>query len=468
VTGINFVDDLVVYNKKASVDADVKVGYVASLKTKTTILEGDKDNVEVDVKGYGYNQITVKKTFEENGSNVTKLAVYNKKGEKLIDFNKDYVDKFTTLYEDIFVLNGCVYKNSDKIIDGTFNNAYFDISNKDRIVYATSSFTNIYDLNGKFIYTYVNVTGVDFYVLSSNKGLYVTEYTDLPLDATDYTYCESIAKVKVVYELVDFASGNKSTVPFGYLIDSVYPVSSEAGEPESNYSIDAKGLIRITGTQLQGKLLSKTTSTVFVDENLNIKKVYDNEGETYISSSRKIWRDGTSYRLVDGDGQVLRTFASTATWNNVAKLILSGSNYYDTDGKLVINNTDYTRLDSFTAYGGAYAYAEKKVGDKTQKGFVNASGTFTMVFETDGKSALETKKEKEFVLIIPTTYPYNYAYLYGIRDKGATKWTVKNFSGTTLLESEESIFVTRSYKNDAAYQAVVDSDGKTTIRIFKA
>ena len=492
VTSVSFKsDDFVTYSKEVDVDGgtEIRALYVRNLKTGV-VIDGHKDNTAVTIDAGKDNNIIY---IDRNFSGESRRAFYGKDGALILDFNKDNASaNYKALFGNVFALSGKVYNGKNMIIStGGIDNTSFSMYGKDYVLWTNAAGTayTLYDLNGKVVYSYDRVNSdVKFYFLTKDTALLVTtKKLDDPVTATlflngqldkiDYTYNDGANLWKQTCEIVEFKSGKISKVNFNYKIAAlpIFPftptVTNFYNMPDDNlvyFNSDITKCALISGIAInKDKTLAKEYTILFVDEFLGIKETYTNiHPSGFISNDRAIVYNYVTetYSLVNGNNEVIQRFESPS-YDYVSKLIKSGGNYYDIDGKMVINSVDYSELGSFV---GNYAYAvkkEKDAKDKPIRGFIDNKGKFTQVVEYDA----EGTKTNNLTLGLPDGTAAAGIYSYG--KVGEDTVDIKNYAGTLLktFDTTKETFVqaaTSSSSINSIY-AEITKDSKTYIYICK-
>jgi len=359
-------DDFAIYSKT---EAGKTRYYVYDLNKEQTVpniySEGQYSYYNsISVYGKGLDFIAVTRTFD----GVDKTAVYNKSGTALIDFTEDFgLSDVKALGTGVFSVKSSVYTVTGttvkKIISGyNFSNVYISMLGEELIVISTSSYSGgtslYYNLDGKLLYTHQSDSDSQFYVLSSKCGLLMTAYI-LPFDAKDFTVSESMLKMRLKYELVDFATGKKKEVKFNYIIEEVTPIFSLDKETNNNYTDEAQKYAFITGYEInKDKVASKIPVTLVTDASLKVICAAENFSFiAKLAEDRNLVYNCGFYQIMDKKGNTV--FNLGQNYNKATADFIYVRGYYsgyhydvfDLDGGLLINGSGY---DSFSGNYGKY------------------------------------------------------------------------------------------------------------------
>ena len=432
-----------------------------NLKTRKTVPNiGDKDNASVNVYGEGKDMIVVDRWFDVGEATAhLERALFHKDGTvyKNFGFSKELYNSGmnpNVLYDTIFTINdaahiGKVFNNGDVIIEGNLQN--FEMYKDELIMQYGDNSITLFDLKGNVVYVaeglYSSIFGggnVGFYPLSTKRGVYVTtqefpEYFDAPYTFVDIWHMN---KVRITYELVEFKTGKRTEakldyMPLYYLIGGdpqlMFMPLKDFGELMDMFDVNeiqkaAMNYSTVVGYKVVDKLVSTEMSVIVVDDQLNIKSYNEGDRPTVIASNRVFLEGGISNNmssLLDGSGKVIARFRN-AWYNKASGLIKDGDgNYYDKNGKLVIDARDYEYIEGFV---GKYTYAEKKVDGVTKLGYVDTKGNFV---------ALDLSHDSLNDRDIGRAYEYG---MYTLVSDAATngEFRIINYAGTVLKTIQEA------------------------------
>ncbi|MCL2752220.1 MAG: hypothetical protein FWE62_05645 [Firmicutes bacterium] len=452
VSNSGFIGDDLVRFKKSFYPDGVGILSVYDLSAKKELTQlADKDNEEIY---YRNGFIIIERAFDD----VTKTAICDRSGNILFPFSEADYDSYNILIDgkaiqigkDVYAINGTTAK---KIIENIHSNAdVYPIGEKMLEVYYESDDVDTsvyYSLDGKRLYSHVWHREEQFYILSENKGLLVTTHL-MPIDAKDYTYSMETYKIKLVYELVNFKNGKKTTVRnFNYMIGGGLIPLFELNT-KNNRFVTAAGekCAVMLGYKVKNKLLEKASVAVCFNENLKViyeeRDINDIEGWCKLDGKTALINVGGTSKLVSAkNGKTVKEFGlGEAYVMPEPALILFNDRYYDYAGNQVIDAADYEIGTFYGKNGAGVARAARLSDDKS--GYIDSAGSFT------AKESGAINNRGAFLTIANSETGKNDVYslkemlLYGY----ASDQTVGNYrEGVSTINSVYAVLTTAAKAN---------------------
>ena len=188
---------------------------------------------------------------------------------------------------------------------------------------------------------------VEYYVLE-NGNVLMTATTRLPDGVASYDYMNGGAKYDLVYVMIDVAAKTSAPVEFGYVIQSLVPVTE--GLKDSAPALN----VATVYTVVDGYVNYNDYKTLLVDNELKVVCEVPELGRLvadglYVKSTT--FPNGTSvYELIDADGKHVRYLTDTAYYSYNGH-IEQDNKFYSFNYELLVDLADYY---TYTNYGSYY------------------------------------------------------------------------------------------------------------------